>query len=156
MTLYNMFWTADLFATKLVWQCMFISWSILWKGCSAKVTVKVRNCSECLSGQYPWSNKLNMVMHHHEPKRHTEIFFCYFQCQGHNHCYYIFRDTETITTQISLMIHHHTTQGKTPLNDFIAFIQGVRQRTWSGWLWTRLLPLLAILISQAGVNTVPV
>ena len=44
-------------------------------------------------------------------------------------------------------------QGKTPWKDFLAFTQGVRQRIWLGWLWTRLLPLLAIPISKAGVNT---
>ena len=51
-----MFWTADLFMTSLVWQCMFISWSILWKGFFAvskvKIIVKVLKLSECLPGQY--------------------------------------------------------------------------------------------------------
>ena len=51
-----MFWTADLFMTSLVWQCMFRSWSVLWKGFFAvfkvKVIVKVLNFSECLPGQY--------------------------------------------------------------------------------------------------------
>ena len=106
-----MFWTVDLFVTNLVWQHMFISWSVWWKDYFAvfkvTVTVKVRNCSECLYGQYLWSNKLNMVMYHHEPEYHTEIFFCYVQGQGHNHFYYIIGNTETFTTQISLMIHHH-------------------------------------------------
>ena len=46
-----------------------------------------------------------------------------------------------------------TGQGKTPWKDFLAFTQGVRQRIWLGWMWTRLLPLLAISISKAGVNT---
>ena len=46
-----------------------------------------------------------------------------------------------------------TRQGKTPWKDFLAFTQGVRQRIWLGGLWTRLLPLLARLISKAGVNT---
>ncbi len=46
-----------------------------------------------------------------------------------------------------------TRQGKTPWKDFLAFTQGVRQRIWLGGLWTRLLPLLAIPISKAGVNT---
>ena len=45
-----------------------------------------------------------------------------------------------------------TRQGKTLWKDFLAFTQGVRQRIWLGWLWTRLLPLLAIPISQAGVS----
>ena len=46
-----------------------------------------------------------------------------------------------------------TKQGKTLWTDFLAFTQGVRQRIWLGELWTRLLPLLAILISKTGVNT---
>ena len=44
-------------------------------------------------------------------------------------------------------------QGKTPWKDFLVFTQGVRQRMWLGGLWTRLLSLLAIPISKAGVNT---
>ncbi len=89
---YYMFWTADFFggATNLVWQCMFISWSVLWKGCFAvfkvKVTVKVLNFSECLPGQYLWSVKLSMVMHHHQPEYHSEIF-CDVQGQSHNRFY---------------------------------------------------------------------
>ena len=79
--------------TNLVWQCMFISWSVLWKGCFAvfkvnvKVTVKVLNFSECLPGQYLWSVKLSMVMHHHQPEYHSEISFCYVQGQSHNRFY---------------------------------------------------------------------
>ena len=46
-----------------------------------------------------------------------------------------------------------TRQGKTLWRDFFAFTQGVRQRIWLGGLWTRLLPLLAIPVSKAGVNT---
>ena len=69
---YYVFWTADLFMTSLVWQCMFISWSILWKGCFAvfkvKVIVKVLNFSECLPGQYLWSIKPNVVMHYYQPE----------------------------------------------------------------------------------------
>ena len=69
--------------TNLIWQCMFISWSVLWKGCLAvfkvKVTVMVLNFSECLPGQYLWSVKLSMVMHHHQPEYHSEISFCYVQ-----------------------------------------------------------------------------
>ena len=49
---YYMFWIADFLATNLVRQCMFISCSVLWKGCFAvfkvKVTVKVLNFSECM------------------------------------------------------------------------------------------------------------
>ena len=80
-----MFWTADFVATNLVWQCMLISWSILWKGCFAvfKVTVKVLNFNKCLPGQYLWSIRLNMLMHHHLPEHHSKIF-CYVQGQSHN------------------------------------------------------------------------
>ena len=76
-------------ATNLVWQCMFISWSVLWKGCFAvfKVTVKVMNFSECLPGQYLWSVELSMVMHHHQLEYHSEISFCDVQGQSHNRFY---------------------------------------------------------------------
>ena len=89
---YYMFWTADfLGVTNLVWQCMFISWSVLWKGCYAvfkvKVTAKVLNFSECLPGQYLWSVKLSMVMHHHQPEYHLKISFCDVQGQRHNRFY---------------------------------------------------------------------
>jgi len=50
---YYIFWTADFLATNLVWQCMFISWSVLWKSCFAvfkvKVTVKILNFSKCFA-----------------------------------------------------------------------------------------------------------
>ena len=87
-----MFWTADFWgATSLVWQCIFISWSVLWKGCFAvfkvKVTVKVLNFGECLPRQYLWSGKLSMVMHHYQPEYHSEISFCDVQGQSHN-CFY--------------------------------------------------------------------
>ena len=53
--------------TNLVWQCISISWNVLWKCCFAvfkvKVTVKVLNFSDL----YLWSVKLSMVMHHHQP-----------------------------------------------------------------------------------------
>ena len=75
-------------ATNLVWQCMFISWNVLWKGCFAvfkvMVTVKVLNFSKCLPRQHLWSVKLSMVMHHHQPEYHSEISFCYVQGQSHN------------------------------------------------------------------------
>ena len=95
---YNQIWLFLLYvlncwfcwATNLIWQCMFISWSVLWKGCFAivkvKVPVKVLNFSECLPGQYLWSVKLSMVMHHHQPEYHSEIF-CDVQGQSHNRFY---------------------------------------------------------------------
>ena len=47
-------------------------------------------------------------------------------------------------------VNHQTTQF---CLSSTAFTQGVRQRMLLGWLWTRSLPLSAILISQAGVYT---
>ena len=88
---YYVFWTADFLATNLVWQCMFISWSVLWKSCfvvvKVKVTLKVLNFSECFPGQYLWSIKLSMVRHHHQPEYHQEISFSYVQGQSHNRFY---------------------------------------------------------------------
>ena len=49
-----------------------------------------------------------------------------------------------------------TRQGKTLWNNFLAFTQGVRQRIWLGWLWTRLLPLLANLYLKQGSIPVPI
>ena len=51
------------------------------------------------------------------------------------------------------IITTYTRQDKTLWKDFLAFTQGMRQRIWLGWLWTRLLPLLAIPVSKAGVST---
>ena len=137
-------------ATNLVWQCMFISWSVLWKGCfpvfKVKVTVKVLNFSGCLPGQYLWSVKLSLVMHHHQPEYHSEISFCYVQGQSHN------RMLKLLQSKL-VWWYIITRQGKTPWKDFLAFTQGVRQRIWLEGLWTRLLPFLAIPISKAGVNT---
>ena len=144
---YYMFWTADFWgATNLVWQCMFISWNVLWKGCFAvfkvKVTVKVLNFSECLPGQYLWSVKLSMVMHHHQPEYHSEISFCYVTI-------ILTRSSEILKLLRSKLVWWYIIkrQGKTPWKYFLAFTQGVRQRIWLGGLWTRLLPVLAIPIS---------
>ena len=52
-----------------------------------KVTVKVLKFSECLPGQYLWSIKLSMVMHHYQPRYHSEISFCYVQGQSHDRFY---------------------------------------------------------------------
>ena len=153
---YYMFWTADFLATNLVWQCMFISWSVLWKGCFAvfkvKVIVKVLNLSECLPGQYLWSIKLRMVMQRHQPEYHTEISFCYVKVKV---TIVSARYSEILKLFQPKLIWWYiiTRQDKTPWKDLLAFIQGLRQRIWLGGLWTRLLPLLAIPISKAGVNT---
>ena len=149
-----MFWTANLFPTNLVWQCMFISWNVLWKGCFAvfkvKVTEKVLNFSECMPGQY----------------RSNLVWWCIIISQSiiHKYQFAMFKVKATIVSTRSSEIpkllwsklvwwYIITRQGKTPWKDFLAFTQGVRQRIWLGWLWTRLLPLLAIPISKAGVNT---
>ena len=134
---------------------MFISWSVLWKGCFAvfKVTVivKVKNFSECLPGQYLWSVKLSMVMHHHQPEYHSEIF-CDVQGQSHN-CFSKSSEILKLLQPKLIWWYIITRQGKTQWKDFLAFIQGVRQRIWLGGQWTRLLPLLAIPISKARVST---
>ena len=76
-----------------LWQCMFISWSVLWKGYFAVFKVKVilivtvLNFSDCLPGQYIWLIKPSMVMHHHQTEYHTEISFCYVQGQSYTHFY---------------------------------------------------------------------
>ena len=124
---------------------MFISWSILWKGCFAifKVKVlKVLNFSDCLPGQYLWSVRLSMVMHHHQPEYHSEISFCYVQGESHNHFYYCTRSSEILKLLQSKLVWWYiiTRQCKTLWKDFFAFAQGVRQRIWLRWLWTRLLP----------------
>ena len=151
-----MFWTADILMTSLIWQCMFISWSVLWKGCFAvfkvKFTVKVLNFSECLPGQYLWLIKLSMVMHHYQPEYHKKYRFAMFKAKA--------TIVSTRSSEILKLLQPKlvwwcivTRQGKTLWKDFLAFTPCVRQRIWLGWLWTRLLPLLAIPISKAGVKT---
>ena len=126
-----------------------------WKGCFAvfkvKVTVKVRNSSECLPGQYLWSVKLSMVMYHHQPEyRHSEISFYDVQATIVST-----RSSEILKLLQSRLVWWYIIawQGKTPWKDFLAFTQGVREIIWLGGLWTRLLPLLASPISKAGVST---
>ena len=65
------------------------------------------------------------------------------------------RPSEILKLLLSKLVWWYiiTRQGKTQWKDFLAFIQGVRQRIWLGGQWTRLLPLLAIPISKAGVST---
>ena len=50
---YYMFWAADFFlVTNLVWQCMFISWSVLWKGCfRSRFWTSVNVCLDNTSDQ---------------------------------------------------------------------------------------------------------
>ena len=156
---YYMFWIADLLATSLVWQFIFINWSVLWKGCFAvfkvKFTMKVVNLSECLPGQYLWWSNL--------------VWWGIIISQSITQIYHfvMFKVKATIISTRSSKIlkllqpklvwwYIITRQGKTQWKDFLAFrsfTQGVKQRIWLGWLWTRLLPLLAISVSKAGVNT---
>ena len=118
---------------------MFISWSILWKGYFAvfkvKVTVKVLNFSECLPGQYLWSVKLSMVVHHHQPEYYSKISFCDVQSQSHNRN--STRSSEILKLLQSRLVWWYiiTRQGKTPWKDFLAFKPGMRPRIWLGcWL----------------------
>ena len=148
--LYCMFWTADfLGATSLVWRCMFISWGVLWKGCFAvfKVKVTVRFCTSvnvCPENIYDRSNLVwwcmiisqNIIQKYH---------FAMFKVKA---TIVSTRSSEILKLLRSKLVWWYTIirQGKTPWKDFLAFTQGVRQRIWLGWLWTRLLPLLAIAI----------
>ena len=157
---YYMFWTADSFGDQLSLTVhvhkLFIT---LWKGCFAvfkvKVTEKVLNFSKRLPGQYLWLVKLSMVMYHHQPEYHSEISFCDVQGQSHSCFDYSTRSSEVLKLLQSKLVWWYiiTRQGKTPWKDFLAFTWGMRQRIWLGGLRTKLLPLLAIPISKAGVNT---
>ena len=113
-------------ATNLVWQCMFISWSVLWKDCFAvfkvKVTVKVLNFSKRLPGQYLWLVKLSMVMYHHQPEYHSEISFCDVQGQSHSCFDYSTRSSEVLKLLQSKLVWWYiiTRQSKTLWTDFLA------------------------------------
>ena len=147
---YHMFWTADLLATNLVWQHMFISWSVLWKGCFAvfkvKVTVKVQNSSECLPEQYLW---WCIIISQSIIQKYHFAMFKVKATIGST------RSSEILKLLQSKLVWWYIIrrQGKTPWKDYLAFTPGVRRRIWLGWLWTRLLPLLAIPMCKAGVNT---
>ena len=151
-----MFWTADFWGQPTYFDCMFISRSVLWKGCFAvfkvKVTVKfwtsVNVCPDNIS------------------HRSNLVWWCIIISQSNIQKYHfaMFKVKATIVSTRSSEIlkllqselvgwYIITRQGKTLWKDFLAFAQGVRQRIWLGWPWARLLPLLANLISKAGVNT---
>ena len=54
-----------------------------------KVTVKLKNVSECLSAQYLLNHRIfvtkpGMVMQHHKPECHAEKLVYCVQCQGHS------------------------------------------------------------------------
>ena len=82
-----------------------------------------------------------MVVHHHEPENHREIFFCYFQCQGHSYFHCIFRSTETFTTQISLMMHHHK-MGLDTMKRYYCFYSG---RETEDVAWVTMVQIVATL-----------
>ena len=133
---YYMFSTADFLPVNLVWQCMFINWSVLWKGCFAvfkvKVTVKVLIFSECLPGQYLWLIKLSMVIHHHQTII-QKYHFAMFKVRA---TIISTRSPEILKRLQSKLVWWYiiARQGKTQWKDFLAFTQGVRQRIWLGWL----------------------
>ena len=112
--LYNQNMTMSTVSSKLlvhlqpnmVWQYSIISQSVLWKhlvtAFRAKVTAKVQNVSDRLSGWYlliyrtfcyqtyssteHFVTKLLMMMQHHEPEYHVEEKkkACYLQGQSHS------------------------------------------------------------------------
>ena len=154
---YYMFWTADFFGNQLSLTVHVHKLECLMKRLLCCIQGQGHSegsdFSECLPRQYLWSIwsiKLSMVIHH-QPGYHTEIF-CYVQGQSHNH---FARSSEIPKLLQPKLVWWYiiTRQGKTLWKDFLAFAQGVRQRIWLGWPWARLLPLLANLISKAGVNT---
>ena len=85
--------------------------------------------------------KLSMMMHHHQPEYHSEISFSMFKVKTTIVCT---RSSEILKLLQSKLVWWYiiTRQGKTLWKDFLAFTQGVRQRIWLGWLWTRLLATL--------------
>ena len=143
-------------ATNLVWLCMFICWSILWKGCFVY--------SRSRSQWWFWTS-VN-VCPDNISDRTNLVWWCIIIRQNITQKYHfaMFKVKATIVSTRSSEIlkllqsklvswYIITRQGKTPWKDFLAFTQGARQRIWLGGLWTRLLPFLAIPISEAGVST---
>ena len=139
----------------LVWQCMFISWSVLWKGCFAvsrsrsqwRFWTSVNLCLDNISDQ---SNLVssNIISQNIIQKYHFAMFKVKATIVST-------RSSEILKLLQSKLVWWYiiTRQGKKLWKDFLAFTQCVRLRIWLGGLWTRLLPLLAIPISKAGVNT---
>ena len=74
-------------------------------------------------------------------QRIREIFFCYFQCQGHSYFHCIFRSTETFTTQISLMMHHHK-MGLDTMKRYYCFYSG---RETEDVAWVTMVQIVATL-----------
>ena len=148
-----MFWTADFVGDQLSLTVHVHKQECLVKRLlcciQVKVTVMVLNYSECLPGQYLWSVKLSKL-----------VWWCIIISQSVMWKYHfaMFKVKATIISTRSSEIlkllqsklvwwYIITRQGKIPWKDFLAVTQGMRQRIWLGWLWTRLLPLLPIPIS---------
>jgi len=79
-----MFWTAHLVVTNLIWQWMFISWSVLWKGASSPARVLFRNIILLCSRSKPQSflldlqkywNFYNPKQYHGTPSQDREKIF---------------------------------------------------------------------------------
>ena len=152
-----MFWTAEFLATNLVWQCMLISWKA---SCEKVAFLYSRSRS-----QWRFWTSVN-VCPDNISDRLNLVWWCIIISQSIIQKYHfaMFKVKATIVSTRSSEIlkllqsklvwwYIITRQGKTLWRDFLAFTQGVRLRIWLGWLWTRLLPLLAIPISKTGVNT---
>ena len=139
-----------------VWQCMFISWSVFEKVALLysrsmsqwRFWTSVNVCPNNIS------DRSNLVWWH--------IYISQSTIQQYNFAMFKVKATivSTRSSEILKLLQSKlvwwyiiTRHGKTPWKDFLALTQGVKQEIWLGWLWTRLLPLLAILISKAGVNT---
>ena len=129
---------------------MFISWSILWKGCfvvfKVKVTVKfwtsVNVCPDNISDRSKLVWWCIIISQSIIQKYHFAVFKVKATIVST-------RSSEILKLLWSKLVWWYiiTRQGRIPWKDFLAFTQGMRQRIWLGWLWTRLLPLLAIPIS---------
>ena len=145
--LLHMFWTADfvvLLLTNLVWQCMFISWSVLWKGCFA-LNVCPHNISD-RSNLVWWCIIISQTI---IQKYHFTMFKVKATIVST-------RSSEILKRLQSKLVWWYiiTRQGKTLWKDFLAFTQGVRQRIWLRGLWTTLLPLSKYL--KQGSIPVPI
>ena len=139
-----------LLVTNLVWQCMFISRNVLWKGCF--VVFRSRS-------QWWFWTTVNVCLDNISDRSNL-VWWCIIISQSVMWKYHfaMFKVKATIISTRSSEIlkllqsklvwwYIITRQGKIPWKDFLAFTQGMRQRIWLGWLWTRLLPLLPIPIS---------
>ena len=130
---YYMFWTADFLATNLVWQCMFISWSVLWKGCFAVFEVR---------SQWRFWTSAN-VCPDNISDRSNLVWWCIIISQSIIQKYHfaMFKVKATIVSTRSSQIlkllqsklvwwYIITRQSKTLWKDFLAFTQGIFTREY--------------------------